>query len=391
MKLYYYIRFSENNIGGNLKFLAQINALEKLGIKSKCIFRTIEKSLIPGSLDIFQSNTEEILSARTRFEIINRFSVYRKLFFSLKEKCQVCNKDDIIYIRMFFPTRYLYKATTLKRNCKIILEHNTKEREEIFQLKKNYTRKCVFLLSDLLYSKKIRESVDAIVGVTPEITNYQLTHYSVKNKPSISISNGFEVNSVPVRTIQTLHDEIHLLMVANVSYWHGIDRILKGLKNYNGEMKIILHIAGNGNEIVNLKRISSELKLENDIVFHGFLTGHKLNELYNICHIGVGGLGIHRKKLSQTSELKAREYCARGLPYIIAVSDPDFPSTFPYIKLFPPDESPLNIEEIIEFAEIIYTDPHHAEKMRDYAIKNLDWSVKMKQLKTFIEEEVLTL
>jgi len=391
MRLYYYIGYAKNNSGVNNKIFAQINELIKIDVQSKCIFRSIAKDFDEISFESLHNNTEDILSARTRFEVINRFLVYRKMFFSIKEKCRVCNEDDIIYIRMLFPTRYLYKATTLKRKCKIILEHNTKEREEIFQLKKNYTKKCVFLLSDLLYSKKIRESVDAIVGVTPEITNYQLTQYLVKNKPRISISNGFDVHSVPLRTVQPLNDEIHLLIVANVSYWHGIDRILKGLKKYNGKIKIILHIVGNGKEIDNLKRISSELKLENDIVFHGHLTGIQLDELYNICHIGVGSLGIHRKGLSQTSELKAREYCARGLPYIIAVSDPDFPGTFPYIKLFPPDDSPLNIEKIIEFAEIIYTDPHHAEKMRDYAIKNLDWSVKMKQFKTFIEEEVLTL
>jgi uncharacterized protein YozE (UPF0346 family) len=94
---------------------------------------------------------------------------------------------------------------------------------------------------------------------------------------------------------------------------------------------------------------------------------------------------MHRKGLTQTSELKAREYCARGIPYIISCADPDFPDDFPFIQRLLPDDSPVSIEKIIEFAQKVYKDPEHPQKMRAYAVEHLEWVVKMKILKAFLE------
>jgi hypothetical protein len=86
-----------------------------------------------------------------------------------------------------------------------------------------------------------------------------------------------------------------------------------------------------------------------------------------------------------TSELKSREYCARGIPFIIACGDSDFPPDFPAILKLLPDESPIDMHRVILFASVISRDSDHAQNMRHYARENLDWSVKMKKLKMFLE------
>jgi hypothetical protein len=45
------------------------------------------------------------------------------------------------------------------------------------------------------------------------------------------------------------------------------------------------------------------LGISDRVVFHGFTTGKALDALFDRCHIAVGSLGIHRKGLTQTSEL----------------------------------------------------------------------------------------
>ena len=180
-------------------------------------------------------------------------------------------------------------------------------------------------------------------------------------------------------------EDLHLLCVANISRWHGLDRLIRGLGAYHGPTRVTLHIAGDGSELPNLKKIINQLDITDQVIFHGLTTGKDLDDLFNICHIAVGSLGMHRKGLTQTSELKAREYCARGIPYIIACADPDFPDDFPYLYRFLSDESPVDIERIIEFTQKVYKDPEHPQKMRAYAVEHLDWSVKMKILKTFLE------
>jgi glycosyltransferase involved in cell wall biosynthesis len=205
-------------------------------------------------------------------------------------------------------------------------------------------------------------------------------------KPHITIGNGFDVASVPARQPPAYTgDDLHLLCVANVSRWHGLDRLFRGLATYNETPKVILHIAGDGAELPHLQQLTDELGISDRVVFHGFITGEALDALFDQCHLAVGSLGNHRKGLTQTSELKGREYCARGIPYITACGDPDFPADFPYILHLPPDESPIKIDQVLAFAKEVCADPDHPQRMRRYAEEHLDWSVKMKKLKDFLE------
>jgi len=87
-----------------------------------------------------------------------------------------------------------------------------------------------------------------------------------------------------------------------------------------------------------------------------------------------------------TSELKCREYCSRGIPYIIACDDSDFPDDFPYILRLPHDDSPIDMDQILPFVSSICQAHNHPQKMRLYAKDTLDWSVKMKKLKGFLED-----
>jgi len=46
------------------------------------------------------------------------------------------------------------------------------------------------------------------------------------------------------------------------------------------------------------------------------------------------------------------------------------------------------MEEVISFAQKIYNTPNHPAIMKRYAEENLDWSVKVKKLKDFIEKNL---
>jgi glycosyltransferase involved in cell wall biosynthesis len=176
-----------------------------------------------------------------------------------------------------------------------------------------------------------------------------------------------------------------VICVANVSPWHGLDRLIRGIAHYSGKHSVTLHIVGEGMEISHLKTVCRHHNLGDKVIFHGFLSGPELDTLFNQSHVAIGSLGIHRKGLTQTSELKAREYCVRGIPYIIACSDPDFPKDFPYILQLPADEKPIDMTDVIRFASALARDRDHPQKMRQYASEHLEWSVKIRKLKKFLE------
>jgi len=291
----------------------------------------------------------------------------------------------VIYLRYPYPVfYYIWNFLTKDKKTKVITEHNTIIHEEckLLHLHTAY-------LMDLLFGNFLRGLSDGIVGVTEEITEYEVKRSGNPHKPHITIGNGIEVRSVTIRNpIDFAGEELDLLCVASVSRWHGLDRLLKGIYTYDGNTKVRLHIVGDSKEVEDLKKLATDYKLGDAVIFHGFLCGKPLDDMFNQCHIGVGSLGMHRKGLKMTSELKIREYTARGIPFLYGASDPDFPEDFPYLMKVPPDESAIDIKDVISFAKKVYVDPYHPMKMRGHAIENLDWSVKMKKLKNFCESLV---
>ena len=176
-------------------------------------------------------------------------------------------------------------------------------------------------------------------------------------------------------------------IAGNISKSHGLDRLIRGLLKYEGSVDIILHIIGpKTNEIKNTKKLIDNNNLNNRIIFYGLLSGENYNILFNKCHIAIGVLAPHRKGLKETCALKNREYCARGIPFIYAGNDPDFQSNFTYILEFPSNETPIEIENIINFSMKIYKNKKHNIEMRKYALKNTDWLVKMKKLSDFFKQ-----
>lgn len=205
----------------------------------------------------------------------------------------------------------------------------------------------------------------------------------------IRTSNGIQLDGIKIAD-QKEKDHFTLVSVANNAFWHGYDRIIKGLYEYyknNPKKEAFYHCVGNGPELANLKKLTKELSLEKYIVFHGAKTGEELDKIFDESDIAFGSLGNHRKGLNSDSALKNREYCARGIPFVISSSDQDFPESFPYILKIPSDETPVGINEIVEWYEkLTHSHPNYSTEMRKYAEEHLSWDAKMKPVIEKIKE-----
>jgi hypothetical protein len=157
------------------------------------------------------------------------------------------------------------------------------------------------------------------------------------------------------------------------------------MKEYEGEVKIYLHIVGGGKEISAIKKTVDDLFMNDTVFFYGPMYGEDLDKMFNRCDIAVGSLGIHRIGLREASTLKAREYCARGIPFIYGTNDVDFLPNFPYIFYVSADDTSVDMRDVIQFAKKMYSDLDFSLNMRVYAKQYLDWSVKAQKLKQFLE------
>lgn len=284
---------------------------------------------------------------------------------------------DFVYIRHFLTNPlFLWMLSKIKRqkpSCKIFMEIPTYPYRFEFQ--------------EMPFIKRLGLWIDE--RCVPHFHKYieRIVTFSAQEKiagiPTIRTDNGIDIQQFGL-VKQPVFDgsTLHLLGLANVQRWHGFDRMIEGLKNYyqtDAAVKVIFHIVGMGSELQPLKDLTAKHQLEAFVQFHGFVTGQELVQLFEICHLGIGSLGMHRINVAdgQTSTLKSREYAARGLPFVIAHKDRGFPEGYPLFLELKANEEPILIANLVDFYKKIKEIPDYSEQLHTYARENLTWKVKL--------------
>lgn len=209
-----------------------------------------------------------------------------------------------------------------------------------------------------------------------------------KGKPAINIENGVDINKLRARVPKDNDDSIHILALASMCYWHGYDRLIKSLSQYRGDKEVIIHMVGgnDGGCLNDWKQLTKDLKLEEKVIFHNGMFGEELDEMVDMCDLGAASLG--RKDFQFISELKTREYIARGLPFIMAVDDVVLSKEEEkyWIKISNDDAIP-DMVTIVRFAESINKRDNLINDMRKLASDKLSWTSQYKKMFEIIESK----
>jgi len=200
---------------------------------------------------------------------------------------------------------------------------------------------------------------------------------------TIRISNGVDFDSIPLHQFTNhlfLEKEeknlpLHLIGVAEVHDWHGFDRVMTGIGEYKGDRDVFFHVVG-GVHPYRMKNvflpIINKYRIQNKIIFHDQLFGDALTKVFNQCQFAIGSLGRHRSGITTIKTLKNREYATRGIPFIYSEQDSDFDNK-PYVLKAPAEDTPLNIQQIIDFINQFTMKPEDIRKTVEY----LKWKIQM--------------
>jgi glycosyltransferase involved in cell wall biosynthesis len=362
-------------IGVNNKITWQVNAMRELG-------HYVIHGYYKNNTYVFSNGqVEEEILINTKNKLSIRKSIYKAL-----EALIIKEQPDLIYIRFAGCDNYF--ISLLKKikpfTKKIIIEIPTypilKEKYSLLQtFIKNKQLKPIIgtiikILLIIFNSHKIKKYVDSIVTY--------MDYKTIWGIPVIKIDNGVCVDKIPMKKGSNNTNEIVLIGVANVSHWHGYDRIIEGIYNYSNERQentytIRFKIVGHGPEIERLKHLVQKYSLNEYVEFHGTQTGENLNLLFDSSDIAVSSLGMHRIGLVQGSTLKTKEYCARGIPFIYSYKEKEISEDLPFAMLLPSDDSYVDINSVINFVNMVREDKLIGEKMRKFAYEHYDWKKQM--------------
>ncbi len=237
-----------------------------------------------------------------------------------------------------------------------------------------------WLRFDKIYRDALYQQMDAIVTFSDADTIF--------GQRTIQISNGVDFDSIPLHQQKDSSDgAIHMIGVAEVHYWHGFDRMIAGIGEYY-KTKIVprhlfFHIVGGvaSNEMhgsmhaPGFAELIDKYDIQDHIVFHGQLFGEELDDIFNQSCFAIGSLARHRSGINAIKTLKNREYATRGIPFIYSEQDSDFDNQ-PYVLKAPADESPINVQQILDFMDSHHFHPENIRK----TVENLSWKMQMQKV-----------
>lgn len=362
----------------------QAEALDKLNNSSvKIIVLSPDKEGQNGRINYMK------FKSKRKFPYIYYDYIFKK--YQLVENTINLNSYD--YIIMRYPGS---DKTGIKfvSNFNIIFEMHTKEQDQLLakiKSRSSIASKIVRIIKLYLenrYFKSILEKSEGIIANSVELRKYILNQLK-KKIPAVTIPNGINIKGIPQTGFKKFNGkELDMVFIGSrPDVWHGLDRLIYSIAHYkkkNKTLRIKLHLICKVKE-KDIKAPSTHL---HGIEFYGLKFGSELDNIMKNMHLAICPLALYRKGLSETSSLKTAEYMARGIPFIIAYDDTgliDEKNIHKYYLRFPNDASFIDFDRIITFLnEINKNRCEISNKMRQYAIENLDWTVQMKQYFKFI-------
>ena len=296
--------------------------------------------------------------------------IKKRIEFSSITKYAINNHIDFVYIRSNHNanpfTIHMVKQMK-KAGIKVVMEIPTYPYDSEYHAQG--MDKQIF--QDKIFRKSLAKQLDAIVT----FSDYD----EIFGQRTIRISNGIDFNSVKMKSVvNDTSKEMNLIGVAEIHEWHGFDRIIKGLANYYSKPQAYIvrfHLVGYfffSEDEKEFKKYITDHHLEEYIILHGKRHGTELDELFNQCDFGIGSLGRHRVGIQKIKTLKNREYAARGIPFVYSETDSDFDQK-PYVLKAPADETPIDINSIIQFYKGLSMTPTEIRE----SINDLSWENQM--------------
>jgi glycosyltransferase involved in cell wall biosynthesis len=349
------------------KILCQVQELQSIGSTVHLIFID--------SLD--SSNNDYSDRVNVIYNAFSQLGIISSLAFQLiipKKLFQTLNRinPDIIYLRYPLYRPWISRIFS-ETQIPLVIEINGNPLDEL----KSKGAYLLYLI-EKYHGKSLLNIASGFVGVSENSINYALKNINNKNTPYIVIGNGVDCNKVNFLNIYPDDKYYNIAYVGDYTKWAGIDRLVQPLLKDN---TIKLHLIGEG--WGNAPEIKLLLKT-GIAINHGYVPSGKLSNILNNIDVGIGPLGVHRKKFYEATPLKVRRYLAHGIPVILGYNDTDIHSEYNFVLKVSSNDEPIDLDLLKEYVNRIRINPNIRNQARWFAVSKLGYKIKMMQLSNFL-------
>lgn len=341
--------------GASDKAFAQRDAIAEIGIESHIVY---------------VKEFDGLLSLYVDDKKITEISKYVEIYKNLLEEIILLKPTHVFirYVGMARPCFNSFLSKVKSRGTMIFMEIPTYPYDGEIDL--SSFRKAYGTLRERFFRLFLYRYVDKIVTSSLFDNIFKIPTVKISNAPAYKL---------PVKSIQS-REGLHMIAVANLAFWHGYDRLIRGMANYYKKPHaedVNLTIVGKGNlgifnELVNMVKENS---LEDHVRFLGQKKNTELDKFFEESNLAIGCLGCHRKNIYEVKSLKNVEYAMRGIPFVYSESNSDFDQR-PYVLRVPADESDIDISQLLVFVKNLSLSPADIHN----SVKEYTWDNQMKKV-----------
>ena len=358
----------------NSKLIQQIHSAEKLGY-SVYFFGYSVKGIF------LCHNKKKKFFCRT-INVKNNFLKRNQLYRAMLHLLDTGIHFDYCYVRKMLTTVNYGRCLKKMHNqgIRVVVEIPTYPDYEEYKNDKRQYRRLVFSVLkhfDKHYSKYV--DLFALIG---EPANQYF------GRKAINIQNGIDTDNTSRWMKNRFSDDLNALVIANFCSWHGIERLISGLRQYqenNGKNKIRVHLVGPDcdGSLKEWKDMAVNNGVGDSVIVYGRKYGKELDSIVNECDIAFSSLGEYKKGINNASELKLLNYCARGIPFVYCTSFDREEEIGRFCLKIENDASSVDFFRIIEFIDKLPQRNEVVESLRSFSKKNFCWE---KQLEKVFQE-----
>ncbi|MFA5642031.1 MAG: glycosyltransferase family 1 protein [Bacteroidales bacterium] len=372
MKGLYLHFFGLNNFSGiSKKINYQIEALERCGLEMHLCTVEIDSKGVQRRV----CNDKEIDNfGNGVFAKFGKWILFNNLF-----KYIIENGIEFLYVRSFYNTNLMLLrmfSKLKKHGVKVVVEYPTYPYD--IETKSEHIRYQPIFFLNRIFRGFLKGRVERVVTFT-ELKE-------IDGVKCVNISNAIDFNSIKLSKRPVFDGSyFSMIAVAEVHFWHGYDRVIRGLNNYynsnlldDNKVEVHFNIVGEGSipDRDALIKLTKELSLDNYVHFYNNQYGEALDLLFEQSHFAIASLGRHRTGISKIKTLKNREYAARGLSFAYSENDSDF-DNMPYVFKIKPNESAVDIVSLLDFYRGLDISP---QEIRRSIENKLSWDIQMKKV-----------